>query len=64
MHQKGGSYITVALPKLIYPFTCLVAELKNIISEEAIGTAKRKDIPMPTKTSCGSIPNGSLFMLQ
>ena len=27
MHHQGGSCITVALPKLIHPFTCLVAGL-------------------------------------
>ena len=43
MHHRGGSCITVSLPKLIHPFTCLVAVPTgsgNILSKTATGTKK------------------------
>ena len=64
MHYRDGSCVTIALPKLIHPFTCLVAGptgsgktsfLRKLLE------LKIKRFINAHKKLCRAISNGSLF---
>ena len=67
MHHIGSSCPSVALPKLIYPFTCLMAgptESGKTSFLKKLLELKIEKIDQCPQRIIWCLPNGSLFMLQ